>query len=97
MPTYRGFPSVDAYVAFLVDTLTRREGDVVTFEVMDKLDPVQRDSSVVLVESCSCNLTPERTDIPYCSCGAAEHAVARTADLRRQYATKIELRGAVRA
>lgn len=88
--------TTDEYVATMVDTLTRREGDDVTFEVMDKLDPTQLPSRVILVEPCSCNLTPERTDVPYCTCGAAERASALTVDLRRQYATQLDLTGAVR-
>ncbi len=94
--TYQGFPTVEAFCAFYVDTLTRREGDTVTFEVMDKLDPEQRESSVIRVEACSCGLTPERTDIPYCECGAADKASTLTADIRRQYATQIDLTGQVR-
>lgn len=96
MPHYMGFPSVEAFCAFKVDTLTRREGDEVAFGVMDNLDPTQRESSVLFWMPCSCALTPEQSDVPYCSCGAAGRAVAVTADLRRQYATQIDLTGSVR-
>lgn len=84
-------------VALMVDTLTRREGDVLTFEVMDKADPTQRESNIVFVATCSCGLPPERSDTPYCTCGAAGQAQTLTADLRKQYATQLDLTGRLRS
>ncbi len=70
---YQGFPDVDAYVAYLVFEQTRTEGDVTTYEVVDRLDPAQLVSRII---------------------GSFDNIAAALAlrdDLRRQYATKIDL------
>lgn len=46
---YRNFPSVDDYVAYMVFDQVRTEGDVTTYEVVDRLDPAQLDSRIVYV------------------------------------------------
>ncbi len=77
--TYQGFPSVEAYVAYCVFDQVRTEGDVTTYEVVDRLDPRQLETRIV---------------------GVFDNEAAMLAlrdDLRRQYATQIDLRGAVRA
>lgn len=74
---YQGFPSVDAYVAYMVFDQVRTEGEVTTYEVVDRLDPRQLATRIVHV-------------------GDSEaEAIALRDDLRRQYATRIDLRGAV--
>lgn len=73
MPAYRGFPSVDDYVAYQVFDQVRTEGDVTTYEVVDRLDPAQLDSRIVYVGD---------SEAP---------ALALRDDLRRKYATQIEL------
>lgn len=75
--SYKGFPTVDAYVAYLVFEQTRTEGDVTTYEVVDRLDPRQLETRIVHV-------------------GDSEaEAIALRDDLRRMYATRIDLRGIV--
>lgn len=70
---YKGFPSVDAYVAYMVFDQVRTEGAVTTYEVVDRLNPAQLESRIVGVFDTEGEMFSLRDD------------------LRRQYATKIEL------
>ena len=45
--SYRGFPNVDGYVDYHVFDQVRTEGDVTTYEVVDRLDTAQLESRIV--------------------------------------------------
>lgn len=79
MAAYKGFPSVDEYVAYMVFEQTRTEGDVTTYEVVDRLDPAQLETRIIH------------------SGDTEAEALALRDDLRRQYATQIDLTGSVRS
>lgn len=93
---YRGFPTVDDYTAYKV-TEQSRFGDVprcgaeLCFEVLDNADPAQLDDRVVAHVPCVCGLEPARADFAFCTCGAAQSALSTRDELRRQYATQIDL------
>lgn len=70
---YKGFPDVEAYVSFMVFDQVRQEGDVITYEVVDRLDPAQLPSRIVGVFDTEAEMYALRDD------------------LRRKYATKLEL------
>ena len=44
---YKGFADVDSYVSFMVFDQVRQEGDVTTYEVVDRLNPAQLASRIV--------------------------------------------------
>lgn len=72
--TYKGFPSVDDYVAHLVFDQVRAEGAITTYEVVDRLDPQQLVSRIVGVFDAEGEMLTLRDE------------------LRRKYATQIDLR-----
>lgn len=79
MDQYKGFPSVEEYVAYMCFEQTRTEGDLTTYEVVDRLDPAQLASRIIA------------------SFDTMEQALTLRDDLRRQYATMIDLTGSVRS
>lgn len=70
---YKGFADVDSYVSFMVFDQVRQEGDVITYEVVDRLDPAQLASRIVGVFDAEAEMYALRDE------------------LRRKYATKLEL------
>lgn len=90
------FASVEDYVAHEAFEQTRVEGDVVTIEFVDRLDPAQLVSRIVLTAPCSCEAVRESHDPQRCTCGAGASVLRLRDAARRSYATQIDLTGAVR-
>ncbi len=75
---------------------TRVEGDVVSIEFVDRLDPAQLPSRIVLSEPCSCVAVRETHDPQRCTCGAGARVLGLRDQARRSYATQLDLTGSVR-
>lgn len=75
--SYKGFPDVDAYVAYMVFDQMRVEGEVTTYEVVDRLDPAQLESRIVYIGDAEADAIAERDRLRKKYATRIELAVAR--------------------